>query len=146
MSWGEHECRTTVEKKKLSDGVNTLQPTMKCDVMNDHQGVASNDAQSTCVLLYDVNVGHTGFSIELCNTLLNDGWKKHISYLDAHSFDFSLWRKQSDLQFGFVPTWSYQTMLVILVTRSMTPFKSTSGSSLLVSQTFWGQESPLGLN
>ena len=88
--------------KHLSDGVNTPQ-TMQCDVVNGHQGVASNDAQNTCVLLYDVNAGHTDFSIELCNTLLKDGWKKHTLYLDAHCLDFSLWRKQSDFQFGFVP-------------------------------------------
>ena len=92
-----------VLNKHLSDSVSTLQTTMKSGVVNAHQGVASNDIKSSGVLLYDVNAGNTDFSIELCNTLLGDGWRKHIPYLDAYCLDFSLWRKQSEFQFGFVP-------------------------------------------
>ena len=62
-----------VLNKHLSDGVSTLQTTMKSDVMNGHQDMASIEVKSSCVLLYDVNAGNTDFSIELCNTLLKDG-------------------------------------------------------------------------
>ena len=87
----------------LSDNVTTLQTTMTSDLMDGHQRVASNDVDSENILIYDVNAGNTDFDFELCNTLLKDGWKKHIPYLDAHCHDFSLWRKQSEFQFGFVP-------------------------------------------
>ena len=89
--------------KHLSDNDTTLQTTITSGKVNGHQDVVSNGIRSENVLIYDVNAGNTDFGIELCDTLLRDGWKKHVPYLDAHCLDFSLWRKQSDFQFGFVP-------------------------------------------
>ena len=60
--------------------------------------------QDHYTLLYDVNADQGELNGELCNTLwFKNGWKKREKYLDSHCPDFSLWRKQTDYQFGFVP-------------------------------------------
>ena len=62
-----------VPSKHFCDSISTLQTTMKSDVVNGHQDVASDNTTRANVLIYDVNAGNTDFGIELCNTLLGDG-------------------------------------------------------------------------
>ena len=73
----------------------------KNDVSDSSLVTESHDQYA---LLYDVNAGHHDVGTELCNTLfLKNGWKKHEQYLKNNCVDFSLWNKQTDYHFGFVP-------------------------------------------
>ena len=91
----------------LGGGGNNNKPVKTCHEVENRPSTVNSSIsvnQDHYTLLYDVNADQGELNWELCNTLwFKNGWKKCKKYLDSHFPDFSLWRKQTDYQFGFVP-------------------------------------------
>ena len=74
-----------LHSNQVSDVTECGHSSIKANVFDACQGGVTPDNVTDNVLLYDVNIGLSDFN------------------LDRHCSDFSLWKRQTDYTFGFVP-------------------------------------------